>query len=128
MDTSSLFTILLIEDSPADVKLFQIKLRELKIKNPVAAFRTGEEALEYLDGRTALEGKNCAQLPGLIFLDDRLPEEDSGRILKKNQDSSASKDNPCCHPDCRPRTSCPRILKKLITILNRETKSPSMIC
>ena len=83
MESPKKIRILLIEDSPTDVRLFQIKLNELKVAAELTVFRTGNEALQYLDGRTAVEGTGRQTLPDVIFLDDRLPGENSRDIVKK---------------------------------------------
>ena len=75
--------ILIIEDDRDDVIILQELLVVLNIPNEMTCFRTGEEAVEYLEGRTAIEGTARQVLPDIIFLDLRLPGEDGLAILKK---------------------------------------------
>lgn len=71
--------ILLVEDSPGDVRLTTEALKEAKVRNRVHVASDGQEALEFLrrQGRFAK-----APRPDLILLDLNLPKMDGRTVLK----------------------------------------------
>jgi chemotaxis family two-component system response regulator Rcp1 len=73
---ASAITILLVEDSPADVRLTLEALKEAKLHNQVDVVETGEAAMEYLrrDGQ---------RRPDLILLDLNLPGMDGREVLEE---------------------------------------------
>ncbi len=79
--SKSLLNILLVDDEPSAVHLLSHHLKDLKIDHQMTVFRTGEEAVEYLEGRIAREGIERKPLPDLIFLDLRLPGENGLEAL-----------------------------------------------
>lgn len=77
--------ILLVEDSPADVRLTKEALKEEKLHNNLYVVNDGVEAMEFL----RKEGKyQKAIRPDLILLDLNLPKKDGREVLKeiKNDD------------------------------------------
>ena len=77
--------ILLVEDSPGDVRLTMEALADAKIANKISVASDGIEALEFLHR----EGKfKDAQRPGLILLDLNMPRMDGREFLEiiKNDD------------------------------------------
>jgi len=70
--------ILLVEDSPGDIRLAREALKEAKLLNRLFAVTDGEEALAFLrrQGRYA-----DAVRPDLIFLDLNLPKKDGREVL-----------------------------------------------
>ena len=71
--------ILLVEDSPGDVRLTMEALADAKICNKVSVASDGIEALEFL--RREDEFKD-AQRPGLILLDLNMPRMDGREFLQ----------------------------------------------
>ena len=70
--------ILLVEDSPADVRLTQEALREAKVLNALHVVQDGAAALAFL----RREGQYAAtQRPDLILLDLNLPRKDGREVL-----------------------------------------------
>jgi CheY-like chemotaxis protein len=71
--------ILLVEDSPGDVRLTQEALSEGRVANRLHVVGDGEEALAYLrrEGRFA-----DAPEPGLVLLDLNLPRLDGREVLR----------------------------------------------
>ncbi len=65
--------ILLVEDSPGDVRLTQEALKEAKVRNNLSVARDGEEALAVLRQQGPHAG---AARPDLILLDLNLPQKD----------------------------------------------------
>jgi chemotaxis family two-component system response regulator Rcp1 len=78
--------ILLVEDSPADVRLTEEALREGGLEHALHVARDGEEALAFL----RREGHHAdAPRPDLILLDLNLPGKDGREVLadvKKDPD------------------------------------------
>jgi CheY-like chemotaxis protein len=66
--------ILLLEDNPMDVLLFQEALKELEIKNELIVAVDGAEGLNYLNS-----GKT---LPGIIFCDINMPKINGIEFMK----------------------------------------------
>ncbi|KKL65022.1 hypothetical protein LCGC14_2159140 [marine sediment metagenome] len=81
MDLSKDFKIveiLLVEDSPGDIRLTQEALRDSKISNNLHVVMDGEEALAFLKK----EGKFSEKpRPDLILLDLNLPKKDGREVL-----------------------------------------------
>ncbi|MCZ2073516.1 MAG: response regulator [Bryobacteraceae bacterium] len=70
-------TILLVEDSPGDVRLTREALRESSAQVVLEVARDGVEAMEMLRGENTREG--C--FPDLILLDLNLPRKDGREVL-----------------------------------------------
>src|ERR687884_1433856 len=70
--------ILLVEDSPGDVRLTREALRDGKVRNNLSVVTDGVEALAFLrrEGRYA-----DAPRPDLILLDLNLPKKDGREVL-----------------------------------------------
>lgn len=71
--------VLLVEDSPADVRLTQEALKEAKVRNNVHVAVDGVDAMDFLHQR----GKHVnAPYPDLILLDLNLPRKDGREVLE----------------------------------------------
>lgn len=70
--------ILLVEDSPGDVRLTQEALRDAKIANNLHVASDGDLALDFLHKRGQHAG---APTPDLILLDLNLPRKDGREVL-----------------------------------------------
>lgn len=70
--------ILLVEDSPADVRLTREALKEAKVLNNLHVVGDGVAALDFLYRRGAYTG---APRPALILLDLNLPKKDGREVL-----------------------------------------------
>jgi two-component system response regulator len=75
--------ILLVEDNPDDEALTLRALNKNNIANQVIVARDGAEALDYLFGTGAHEGRNVTHQPQLILLDLKLPKIDGLEVLKR---------------------------------------------
>ena len=77
--------ILLVEDSPGDVRLTQEALADAKIRNRISVVNDGLEALAFLQREGQYEG---APRPDLILLDLNMPRMDGRELLAaiKNDD------------------------------------------
>lgn len=77
--------ILLVEDSPGDVRLTQEALRENKIRNRLWVVQDGAEALDFL--RRSGEFRDAVR-PNLILLDLNLPKKDGREVLAEIKEDS----------------------------------------
>lgn len=75
--------ILLVEDNPDDVELTLRALRKNHLTNEMVIARDGAEALDYLFGTGAHEGRDLNVMPALILLDLKLPKLDGLEVLKR---------------------------------------------
>lgn len=70
--------ILLVEDSPSDIRLTQKVLADARIANNLSVVRDGVDALAFLRG----EAPNEAGIqPDLVLLDLNLPRKDGREVL-----------------------------------------------
>lgn len=76
--TSKVVDILLVEDSPGDVRLTREALAEGKLRNNLHVVEDGEQALAYLHRQ---DGDADAPRPDLILLDLNLPRVDGREVL-----------------------------------------------
>jgi CheY-like chemotaxis protein len=66
-------TILLVEDNKDDVFLMKRALRSARLMNPVIVAETGAEAMDYLSGAGRFADRETYPIPGVVFLDLKLP-------------------------------------------------------
>jgi two-component system, response regulator len=75
--------ILLVEDSPDDVELTEMALKQQGIANELVVARDGQEALDWLFGEGRYEGRDTEEAPTVILLDLRLPRIDGIEVLRR---------------------------------------------
>jgi two-component system response regulator len=75
--------ILLVEDSPDDVKLTLRAFRQNHISNEIVSVTDGIEALDYLFGTGRFAGRDVSDLPAVVFLDLKLPKLDGLEVLRR---------------------------------------------
>lgn len=75
--------ILLVEDNPDDEFLTRRALKKNNIGNEVVVAHDGAEALDYLFGTGAHEGRDLSVMPQVILLDLKLPKIDGLEVLKR---------------------------------------------
>lgn len=73
--------ILLVEDNPKDLELTLVALEKTHLANEVIIARDGEEALDYLLGRSA-SGERPKENPAVVLLDLKLPKVDGLQVLQ----------------------------------------------
>ncbi len=75
--------LLLVEDNPQDLELALRALRKAKLVNRVHVARDGAEALEFIFGEGAHEGRRINEGPNVILLDLKLPKVDGLEVLRR---------------------------------------------
>jgi two-component system, response regulator len=75
--------ILLVEDNPSDIGLTQRAFKKSHIANELVVVEDGQEALDYLFGIGAYEGRDAQLLPALVLLDIKLPKVDGFEVLQR---------------------------------------------
>ena len=75
--------ILLVEDSADDEELTTRALRKANIVNEIVVARDGKEALDYLFGQGAYQGRDLSAMPAVILLDLKLPKLSGLDVLQR---------------------------------------------
>jgi CheY-like chemotaxis protein len=82
-DTGISADILLVEDNPNDVELILHVFQWCNLSNRVHVAWNGEEALDFIFGKGAYEGRNIDDRPKVILLDLKLPKVDGIEVLRR---------------------------------------------
>ena len=77
------FPILLVEDEPTGIFLFEHVVKKLEITNPLQIARDGREALDYLEGVGEFADRQKYPPPGLVVLDLKLPLISGFEVLEQ---------------------------------------------
>ncbi|MDX1906560.1 MAG: response regulator [Bacteroidia bacterium] len=75
--------ILLVEDNPSDIALARRAFNRANILNPLVVAEDGQEAMDYLLGTGAYEGRDPQDIPAVILLDLKLPIMDGLEVLRQ---------------------------------------------
>jgi two-component system, response regulator len=75
--------ILLVEDNPDDEALTIRAFTKNHIANQVIVARDGAQALDYLFGTGAYDGRDPGDLPQVVLLDLKLPKVDGLEVLRR---------------------------------------------
>lgn len=79
MNASS--TILLVEDNEDDVFLMKRTLKAACVTAPLQVTTDGQEAIDYLSGAGKFGDRTACPLPGLVFLDLKLPYKNGFEVF-----------------------------------------------
>jgi CheY-like chemotaxis protein len=66
--------ILLVENDPEDVKLFQYAMRQANLAIPLQVASNGLEAIYYLAGKAPYDDRNLYPLPEIVLTELKLPK------------------------------------------------------
>ncbi|MBA3499853.1 MAG: response regulator [Myxococcota bacterium] len=75
--------ILLVEDNATDEKLTLRAFKKSGVWNEVVVVRDGAEALDFLFGMGAYEGRDANVPPTIVLLDLKLPKIDGMEVLRR---------------------------------------------
>jgi two-component system response regulator len=81
--TKDIVEILLVEDNPNDVELTLHTLQAHNLANRIHVVRDGAEALEFIFGTEAYQGRIVKNGPKVILLDLKLPKVDGLEVLRR---------------------------------------------
>jgi CheY-like chemotaxis protein len=83
--------ILLVEDNPDDVILTKRAFKKSNISNELVVVNDGVEAIDYLFGTGAFEGRDTTQQPAVVLLDLKLPRMDGLQVLEHIRNDDRTK-------------------------------------
>ena len=86
--------ILFVEDNPFDVDLTMRALRACNAGDRVQVARDGKEALDYIFGSGAFQGRRIEDGPKLVLLDLKLPKVTGLQVLQWVRADPRTKDLP----------------------------------
>src|ERR1700679_3170390 len=75
--------ILLVEDSPSDVRLTEEALKEANVQHELTIAHDGYQAIEVLN---SLKQKGASHLPNVILLDLNMPKKNGHEVLAEIKD------------------------------------------
>lgn len=75
--------MLLVEDNPDDVALTRRAFKKSNIANEMVVATDGVEALDFLFGTGAHEGRDTSRMPEVVLLDLKLPKVDGLEVLRR---------------------------------------------
>jgi len=92
MKTKERLTILLAEDNDGHARLLRLGLEEAGVTNAVIRFKDGQEAWDYISGKS----EPCFEpdKPYLLLLDIRMPKLDGIEVLRRVRADRSFKDMP----------------------------------
>jgi CheY-like chemotaxis protein len=73
--------ILVAEDDENDVFLIRRAFHQAQFENPLEVVRTGEDAINYLQGAHPFEDRDRYPTPALVLLDLKMPRKNGFEVL-----------------------------------------------
>lgn len=92
MEKAASNLILIVDDQESDQLLLARSLSRLGVSNPVLWLMDGHEVIRYLNGDPPYQDRAKHPLPGVIFLDLKLPVIDGWDVLDWIQGLSLKRD------------------------------------
>ena len=86
--------ILLVEDNINDAELTIRALKKVNLANKLVHLKDGAEALDFLFGKGAFEGRTLSDLPKVILLDIKMPKIDGIEVLRQIKSNEITKHIP----------------------------------
>ncbi len=83
--------ILIVEDDPTHQLLIRTTLEENGVHNPIIEADDGDDALDFIFGRGRHADRPDNQVPGLIFLDLKMPRVDGFEVLATLKSNEVTK-------------------------------------
>jgi two-component system response regulator len=94
MSENNVVEILIVEDTPEDLELALRALRKANLTNRIQIARDGAEAVEFIFGEGAYQGRPLENGPKVILLDLKLPKIDGMEVLRRIKADSRTKSIP----------------------------------
>lgn len=82
MNDQNVVEILLVEDNERDAELTIRALKKHKLANHLVHIKDGAEALDFLFGRGAYQGRDPKARPRVVLLDLKLPKVNGLEVLR----------------------------------------------
>ncbi|MGH8369470.1 MAG: response regulator [Gammaproteobacteria bacterium] len=86
--------ILIVEDNPDDEEMTLRSLSQSGIANDVQVVRDGVEALDFLFGMGAFEGRDLSYMPSVVLLDLKLPKLNGIDVLTRMRQDDRTRNIP----------------------------------
>lgn len=83
--------IMLVEDNPDDLMLCRQALKHSPLEKDMIVARDGIEALEFLTGKSGIDGSTTTPKPALVFLDLKLPKMEGLEVLRHIRANEATR-------------------------------------
>lgn len=83
--SSSGSPVLIADDSESDIFFLLRALATSRVRNPVHVVRSGSEAMAYLAGEGKFANRSRFPMPGIVFLDLKMPQPDGLDVLRWKQ-------------------------------------------